>query len=286
MRVNWKFKCCGVITLVLVVSISYQIWYLGHGGYYNANSGYNYRKRPYSHSLVHTHKHTLKVDEKIFSADEVTHFILLILKNETVTDALKSVMEEHNRQYHKKGTKLTFEASANMMLKDILHGRNKNFFLDVDERHDFDVINRTCTSIEKSLSKKGRCILSLEGTLCSDRRRLPPLVKGKKQKIEKPHRWTKQVTEVCDYMYMNSVSMIDQLSIGLHPFENFFHSYRGVTFAGFRPMLGPYGLCAMRDVLIYRGPCAVLRDLRNGGIPLERLHYLWHFMRIYCGLIH
>ncbi|XP_022299236.2 uncharacterized protein LOC111108042 [Crassostrea virginica] len=217
MRVNWKFKCCGVITLVLVVSISYQIWYLGHGGYYNANSGYNYRKRPYSHSLVHTHKHILKVDEKIFSADEVTHFILLILKNETVTDALKSVMEDHNRQYHKNGTKLTFEASANMMLRDILHGRNKNFFLDVDERHDFDVINRTCTSIEKSLSKKGRCILSLEGTLCSDRRRLPPLVKGKKQKIEKPHRWTKQVTEICDYMYMNSSSFAAPLSYLKNP---------------------------------------------------------------------
>lgn len=212
MRVNWKFKCCGWIAFVLVASITYELWYLGQRAYHNSKNVYRYHKQTFEISvndgtIKHSHRLDVKTAEKIFSHEEVTQFILLILKNETLSTALKNVWESYRSQNQDSDRVTNFENSGDLILKDLLNKRNKNIFLDVNEQYlEFNVINQTCNSIEDTLRGKGRCVMSLEGTLCSERK-IPPPRRGKKPKQKAQLRkWTKHETDVCDYMYMNSTS--------------------------------------------------------------------------------
>lgn len=213
MRVNWKFKCCGFIVFVLVASIAYEVWYLGQRAYYNSKNVFRYHKQTFAISvndgaIKHSHRLDVKTAEKIFSHEEVTQFILLILKNETLSTALKNVWESYRSQNQGTDKVTNFENSGDLILKDLLNKRNKNVFLDVNEKHsELNVINQTCNSIEDDLRGKGRCVMSLEGTLCSERKVVPPPGNKKKPKQKaQPRKWTKHETDVCDYMYMNSVS--------------------------------------------------------------------------------
>lgn len=212
MRVNWKYKCCGWIAFVLVSSITYELWYLGQRAYHNSKNVYRYHKQTFEISvndgtIKHSHRLDVKTAEKIFSHEEVTQFILLILKNETLSTALKNVWESYRSQNQDSDRVTNLENSGDLILKDLLNKRNKNIFLDVNEQYlEFNVINHTCSSIEDTLRGKGRCVMSLEGTLCSERK-IPPPRRGKKPKQKAQLRkWTKHETDVCDYMYMNSVS--------------------------------------------------------------------------------
>lgn len=212
MRVNWKFKCCGCIGFVLVASITYELWYLGQRAYYNSKNVFRYHKQTFAFSVIdgtieHSHRLGVKTAEKIFSHEEVSQFISLILKNETLSTALKNVWESYRSQNQDTDKVTNFENSGDLILKDLLNKRNKNIFLDVNEKYlELNVINQTCNSIEDNLRGKGRCVMSLEGTLCSERK-IPHPGRGKKPKQKaQPRKWTKHETDVCDYMYMNSVS--------------------------------------------------------------------------------
>ncbi|XP_062618843.1 bifunctional heparan sulfate N-deacetylase/N-sulfotransferase 3-like [Saccostrea cucullata] len=215
MKLNWKFKFCCLIAVVLVTSILYELWFVGGKKklFYKPVSRQS-SKDIFSFSLSQQHELYQKDDmfnNIFFSAEDVTDFILLILKNENVMVTLQTLWEKYSRD---KGKLLNdqiknekFENKANIMLRDILNKKNKNVFLDVNEKYEFSVLNRTCHNIERDLQGRGQCIVSLEDTLCSERK-LSDRTKGKKQKNRSQQKWTGQKEKLCDYMHMNSSTFV------------------------------------------------------------------------------
>lgn len=219
MKLNWKLKCCSIIVFVLLLSISYEVWFISTQGTISIDRVYNFKhtKSPFmamSNNDAQMHLSTdVKISKRVFSMEEVSEFIVMILNNEHVMVALKTVWKKYFRNSEKlfsDSENENFESEADIMLKDILNKRNKNTFLDVNEKYEFNVINRTCKIIEKSLSRKGQCILSLEGTLCSELRTLNSVAarNSKKHKKKPPRVWREENSTTCDYMHMNSVSSL------------------------------------------------------------------------------
>ncbi|XP_061187762.1 uncharacterized protein LOC133195824 [Saccostrea echinata] len=214
MKLNWKFKFCCLIAVVLVTSILYELWFVGGEEilFYKPVSRQS-SKDIFSFSLNQQHVYQTDgmLNNRFFSAEDVTDFILLILKDKNVMVALQTVWKKTSRDKEKllydliKNEK--FEDKANFMLKDILNKRNKNVFLDINEKYEFSVLNRTCQNIERDLQGRGKCILSLEDTLCSERK-LSDKTKRKKQKNKSQQIWTGQKVKLCDYMYMNSSTFV------------------------------------------------------------------------------
>lgn len=98
----------------------------------------------------------VKIVEKIFFYEEVIQFILFILKNEIFSIVLKNVWESYRLQNQDSDRVMNFENSGDFILKDLLNKRNKNIFLDVNEKYlEFNVINYICSSIEDIFGGKG-----------------------------------------------------------------------------------------------------------------------------------
>jgi hypothetical protein len=213
MRLNWKLKCCSVIVCVLLLSISYELWFVGTQRLSIDRFVSKDMKSPFMamfHEDVQMHVTDAEFSRRVFSVEAVSEFIVKILNNEHIMVALKTVCKKYLRDSEKllsDSVNENFEKEADVMLKDILSKKNKNTFLDVNEKYEFNVINGTCTNIEKSLStRKGQCVLSLEGTLCSELKTLNSVTGNLKLKKKPPNAWKEERSSTCDYMDMNSVS--------------------------------------------------------------------------------